>query len=131
MTAIFIACKYEEIYPLKLQTVYERIAHKKLSCEQIKDKELEILEALDFDITGPSFYEYVILLLHLINLHKQVNQEQYELFTNVISYISKLVVFEYDIIANKNISLVAAGVLYVSFKILEQLENSFNLVENV
>lgn len=33
VTCIFIACKYEEIYPLRLKIVEERIAHKKLSEE--------------------------------------------------------------------------------------------------
>ena len=30
VTSIFIACKYEEIYPVKLKTVYEKIGHKKI-----------------------------------------------------------------------------------------------------
>jgi hypothetical protein len=40
---MFIACKYEEIYPMKLQVVHEKIAHKKLNPELIKKKESEIL----------------------------------------------------------------------------------------
>ena len=40
---MFIAAKYEEIHPMKLSVVYEKIAHKKLSTEQIKKKESDIL----------------------------------------------------------------------------------------
>ena len=40
VTAMFIACKYEEIYPVKLQVVHEKIAHKKLAKEDIKIKEV-------------------------------------------------------------------------------------------
>jgi hypothetical protein len=43
VAAMFIACKYEEIYPVKLQVVHEKIAHKKLSKDDIKNKEAEIL----------------------------------------------------------------------------------------
>lgn len=39
VTAMFIAAKYEEIHPMKLSVVHEKIAHKKLSKEEIKDKE--------------------------------------------------------------------------------------------
>ena len=131
VTCIFIACKYEEIYPLRLQTVHERIAHKKLSLEQIKSKELEILEALDFNITGPTVYDYVLLLIHLIGLKSQLSEKKFNIFEKIVSYISKLVIFEYDIISNKNISSIAAGVLYVSFKILEQIEPGFVLIDNV
>lgn len=30
---MFIACKIEEIYPMKLTVFYEKIAHKKISIE--------------------------------------------------------------------------------------------------
>lgn len=43
VTAMFIACKYEEIYPMKLQVVHEKIAHRKLTADQIKRKESDIL----------------------------------------------------------------------------------------
>lgn len=116
---------------MKLQIVHERIAHRKLSCEEIKSKEMEILDDLDFEMMGPTFYDFVILLLHLIDVQSQVNEQKYDLFVSIVSYVSKLVVFDYDIISNKKISLIAAGVLYVSFKIMEQLDKSFNLVANV
>jgi hypothetical protein len=39
VASIFIACKYEEIYPLKVKLIHEKIAHKKLSKEDIIRKE--------------------------------------------------------------------------------------------
>jgi hypothetical protein len=39
---MFISCKYEEIYPIKLQIFFEKIAHRKLTKEEIKEKEAEI-----------------------------------------------------------------------------------------
>jgi hypothetical protein len=43
VTTIFLACKYEEIYPIRLKTVFEKIAHMKLTIEEIKNKEAIIL----------------------------------------------------------------------------------------
>lgn len=57
---MFIASKYEDIYPLLLRTVFERIAHKKISVETIREKELEILRAIDFKIGGlPTSLEFL------------------------------------------------------------------------
>lgn len=53
---MFLACKYEEIYPMKLKVLHEKIAHKKLSLDQIKNKEKEILEALDYNINNTNYY---------------------------------------------------------------------------
>jgi hypothetical protein len=36
VAAIFISTKMEEIYPLKLKTIYDKIAHKKLSIDSIR-----------------------------------------------------------------------------------------------
>lgn len=33
VTAMFIAAKYEEIHPMKLSVVHEKIAHKKLTTD--------------------------------------------------------------------------------------------------
>ena len=43
VTAMFIASKYEDIYPLRMKTIDERIAQKKIPIEQIKTLELDIL----------------------------------------------------------------------------------------
>mmetsp|Transcript_5972 Transcript_5972/g.7234 ORF Transcript_5972/g.7234 Transcript_5972/m.7234 type:complete len:120 (+) Transcript_5972:282-641(+) len=44
VTTMFIASKYEDIYPLKMKMVHEKIAHKKLPIELIKSLELDILK---------------------------------------------------------------------------------------
>ncbi len=36
VTAMFIASKFEDVHPLKMKMVHEKIAHKKLSIEKIK-----------------------------------------------------------------------------------------------
>jgi hypothetical protein len=41
---------------MKLAVVHEKIAHKKLSIDQIKKKESEILSAIQFNIIGTTPY---------------------------------------------------------------------------
>ena len=48
VTCMFIASKYEDIYPLKMKMVYEKIAHKKLKIEEIKTLELDILKTINY-----------------------------------------------------------------------------------
>jgi len=55
---MFIASKYEDIYPLLLRTVYQKIAHKKISTQEIRDRELMILRALEFKVGAPTSYEF-------------------------------------------------------------------------
>ena len=46
VTSMFVASKYEDIYPLRMKTIDEKIAQRKIPIEDIKTRELEILEAL-------------------------------------------------------------------------------------
>jgi hypothetical protein len=43
VTSMFAAAKYEEIHPLKLSVVYDKISRKKFKKSEILDKETEII----------------------------------------------------------------------------------------
>lgn len=60
---MFIASKYEDIYPLKMKMVYEKIAHKKLPIEKIKGLEMEILKTINYRIPAPTSLDFLKVLL--------------------------------------------------------------------
>lgn len=55
---MFIACKYEEIYPIKLKIFYEKISHKRLSTELILKTESKIMTMLNFDLSFTNVWEF-------------------------------------------------------------------------
>lgn len=63
VTAMFIASKYEDIYPLKMKMVHEKIAHKKLSIEKIKSLEMDVLKSINYRIPAPTSYEFLKVYL--------------------------------------------------------------------
>lgn len=60
---MFIASKYEDIYPLKMKMVYEKIAHKKLPIEKIKALELKILGVIAYKIPAPTTLDFLKIYL--------------------------------------------------------------------
>jgi hypothetical protein len=69
VTTMFIASKYEDIYPLKMKMVYEKIAHKKLPIEKIKSLELDILKVINYRIPAPTSLDFVkVYLKELLNI---------------------------------------------------------------
>ena len=66
VTTMFIASKYEDIQPLKLKMVFEKIAHKKLAIEKIKQMELEILKTIHYKIPAPSILDFLKVYLRQI-----------------------------------------------------------------
>lgn len=66
---MFIASKYEDIYPLKMKMVFEKIAHKKLSIEKIKSLEMDILKAINYRIPAPTSHEFLkVYLKDVLNI---------------------------------------------------------------
>lgn len=59
VTSMFIASKYQDIYPLRLKTVHEKIAHRKLSTHDIKSKEEEITKCLNYIIGKASQWDFI------------------------------------------------------------------------
>jgi hypothetical protein len=69
VTTMFIASKYEDIYPLKMKMVYEKIAHKKLPIEKIKSLEMDILKAINYRIPAPTSYDFLkVYLKDVLNI---------------------------------------------------------------
>ena len=63
VTCMFVASKYEDILPLKMKMIYEKIAHKKLSIERIKTTELDILKVISYRIPMPTSIEFLKIYL--------------------------------------------------------------------
>ena len=64
---MYVASKYEDIYPLHSRICYEKISHKAVSQAEILNYEREFLIALDFDMELVTPYDIQLLLFQLIN----------------------------------------------------------------
>lgn len=105
VACMFTSSKFQDIYPLRLKMVQEKIAHKKLSMDEIKQKESEIMKMKDFKIGRPTIWDFVTSFIEEIfitsdnNYH--INSERlcdkikdYELITKQSSKIFRNVVLE-------------------------------------
>jgi len=127
VTCMFMASKYEEIYPLRLKVVYDKIAHKKLHPEQIKQKEMEIFSTLNYKMTNVTPYEFIMNALFQLKLKETMTPKLYEYLQKVCIYLVKASLHDYELISQQNYSELAAATLFVAFKIIEQLDKSFPL----
>ena len=66
VTSMFIASKYHDIRPLRLKTMKEKIAHDKLSCEEIKNKEDEISRYLNYSFGLPTMWDFITIFIEEI-----------------------------------------------------------------
>jgi glycine cleavage system protein P-like pyridoxal-binding family len=76
VTSMFIASKFEDIYPLKMKTVHEKIAHSKLEIQQIKSLELDIMKTINYKIHAPTVLDFLkVFLLDVLGIEIQNRTE--------------------------------------------------------
>lgn len=102
VTSMFIASKYQDIYPLRLRIIHEKIAHRKLSCEEIRNKEEEITKLLNYSIGIPTMWDFINLFVEEIflveaNRHHITNKTLLDNYYESSTQSEK----ELDIIMNK------------------------------
>lgn len=59
ITSMFIASKYQEIEPLTLDMVIDKIAHKKISEKKLLKREKKILITLKFKLSKPTVWAFI------------------------------------------------------------------------
>lgn len=59
MTAMLLASKYEDIQPLLMRTIINKIGHGKFTQKEVLVRELEILRVLQFRVGPPTILEFV------------------------------------------------------------------------
>jgi hypothetical protein len=121
VTAMFAAAKYEEIHPLKLAVVYDKIARKKFKKQEILEMESLIVEALEFRLETPTVYD--IARHALQEMHLVLSEHSSKYLTKILLYLSKMVLFSCEL-AEESADLLAGAVVFISLKTLEQVDAS-------
>lgn len=127
VTSMFIASKFEDVHPLKMKMVYEKIAHKKLSIEKIKSLELEFLKVIHYKIAAPTILDFLKVYLRSVLQIEHISQDENQappesgskvLIYKMALYLGKMACHDYSL-SGKIPSLVGVGCLYVALKICE------------
>jgi hypothetical protein len=120
IAAMFMASKFYDVYPLRLKIVYEKIAHKKLSCEEIKNQETEIANALNYIIGKPTVWEFLNYFIDELFYSKE---NDYNLKSKVLKkYLEErkdeekdiITDYPYELYTENMIKLLRLVVIYLS-----------------
>jgi hypothetical protein len=120
IAAMFMASKFYDVYPLRLKIVYEKIAHKKLTSEEIKNQETEIANALNYIIGKPTVWEFLNFFIDELFYSKE---NDYNLKNKVLKkYIEDrkdeekdiILDYPYDLYTENMIKLLRLVVIYLA-----------------
>jgi hypothetical protein len=114
---MFIASKYEDVFPLLMKTVIKKIGHGKITDEHVRAKELDIVKAINFLIGGlPTPLEF--LDRYLVKVFE--NHEEKDFISRMSLYLAKMCM-HHEKLCHRPPSQTAASCIYVALKICEQM----------
>ena len=91
---MFVASKYEDIVPLMMKTVVNKIGHNKFELRQIEEKELDLLRVNDYKVGVPTIKEFLDRFLE--ELSGLLSKQDRSIYRYLMC-IAKMTCFSYDI----------------------------------
>ena len=88
---MFIATKYEDIVPLLMRTIVNKVGHNKFTKQQVMEKEMEILRVLQFNLGSPTVLE------HLERMSAELGIAEMHSIQVVFKYLAKMAVHNYEL----------------------------------
>lgn len=88
---MFVASKYEDVIPLLMKTVLNKIGHNKFDIAIIEEREIELLKTLSFKIGAPTIKEFIDRFLQ--EAHVSKNDKFYKL----CMYLAKMSCHDYNL----------------------------------
>lgn len=105
ISALFVACKYEEIYPIEVKDcVY--ISDRAVNRQDVLDMEFDIVMVLGFKMTVPTAYPFLQRFLHITNAPKIIR--------DLASFYTERMLQEYCML-NFRASLVASAAVCLAW----------------
>lgn len=123
VASLFIASKSEDMTPLDLGTVKSKIGHSKFSDKDLKKKERQILEMLDFNILFTSTSDFIknFIFDFSFNNNKVIQKlkmkSQIEMLEETAIYISKVILHS-ETFSGYRGSLKAIACIVVAYDLL-------------
>jgi hypothetical protein len=127
VSSMYVATKYEEISPLRISVMHSKISHGKFSKEEIKNKETDILQALNFECSPITILNFLELAIETLKLRDVLTESLYAHFAKLSVYIAKMIMHEYELVNKYSQSEFAVACIYIALKIVQQLEPTFKI----
>jgi hypothetical protein len=127
VSSMFLATKFEEISPLRISVMQSKISHGKFTKEEIKSKETDIIQALNFDCCPVTILNFLEVGIETLKLREALSENLFNHLVKLSVYISKMVVHEYELLNKYTPSEFAVACIYIGLKIVQQLEPAFKI----
>eukprot|EP00357_Protocruzia_adherens_P000031 CAMPEP_0115021702 /NCGR_PEP_ID=MMETSP0216-20121206/31065_1 /TAXON_ID=223996 /ORGANISM="Protocruzia adherens, Strain Boccale" /LENGTH=313 /DNA_ID=CAMNT_0002394151 /DNA_START=545 /DNA_END=1483 /DNA_ORIENTATION=- len=113
VASMFLATKFEDIYPIRLKEFFVDVGHKRLPKEEIKECEARMFKTLEYNLCTATVLEYIERFVDKFVIAKRAFVKK------VALYVAKMTQHDYEC-SSFVPSLLAVGVISVAFTLIEK-----------
>lgn len=130
ISCLSLASKFEDIYPIDLNTMKLRIAHGKFSEKEIQKKEIQILENIDYRLIFASMHDFIRNFIYdfQFNNKKVINKLKFKNEISILEktaiYISKIILHT-DLFSGLKSSIKGIACLILAFDLVRTNVSTF------
>lgn len=123
LVCLFIASKMEDMYPIDMKSLVSRIGHDKYSQNEIKRKEIDILNTLSYRLSDSTILEFIKNFIYDLKFNNRSELKKFKLFEKVNNlektsiYIAKLILHFENLSCFKN-SLKAIACMIAAYDVI-------------
>jgi len=124
LTCIYISSKVEDIIPLRMSHIVKSLGHFTFNENEIKEKEREIIQAIDFDLFTAGTYDYLMTFFYDLKVNNAKKISEFnginivEKYMNFSILLSQLLLYSSEFVCYRQ-SLNSLAVLALAFDILK------------
>lgn len=122
IVSMYVASKYEDIFPLNSYTAYEKISHKQIPQKELLRKEAEFLTLFDFDLEVATAYDIHSFLNLALEKRVILDSQTKDLLSKVSDlslYFIRMTLENIDYL-NYDYSLLVVGSFMASIKLIKK-----------
>ena len=111
-----------------MPVIINKIAYKKYTKEQIFEKEREIFVTLNFSISIVTPFETLTLAFEMLNIRDEL---YFDCLEQMSIFLLKMISHDYQILNEIDNVELAASIIFISMKIIQNLDFQFSLKKKV
>lgn len=131
ITALYVASKFEDIFPIDLKTIVYKISHGKFKESEVKAKEKELLKLISFKLINTYTNEFIQNFIYDFcynnkKVLKSLNiKEEINILEETAIYLSKLILHS-DLFSGFKSSIKAIACLILAFDVVRANVQTFS-----
>ena len=99
----------------------DKVCHNLFTKSQLKSKEVEIFQTLNYSINIISLHEFVQMIFYQTEIKYKMSEKIFERFEKMTNYLLMIIYHDINLLNRNNFETIANSIFFISLKMIEKI----------